>query len=102
MKSKSSNKAIDTFIKKMKTFKKKGINELAEQTQAIVKKMESGLDNSVGLEKEIQKLKDDLKIKKNDLKTELQKLKKDFKEFRKAQKNDKKTAKNLKPGKKKK
>lgn len=102
MKSKSGNRAIDTFIKKIKTFKKKGINEQTEQAESTLKTMESDLKNSVGLQQEVQKLKDALKIKKNELEAELKKLKKDNQEIKKTRKKDKKAANDLKAGKKKK
>jgi hypothetical protein len=100
MKTKSIDRAIGAFTNQIKTIKKKGLNEHAGQAKKSLQTMETDLETSINLQKEVHTLRDSLKIKKKELETGVNKLKKDSKEFKKALKNDKKAAKEVKPGKK--
>jgi hypothetical protein len=67
MKTKSIDRAIASFTNKIKTVKKKGLNEHAGQAKTILQTMEADLKTSIILQKEVHELKDSLKIKKKEL-----------------------------------
>jgi hypothetical protein len=100
MKNKSIDNKIKVFINLIKSIKKRIENMQTGQTKAALQTMESDLKATIGLQKEIQQLKDTLKIRKKEVLTGVRKLKDDSKEIKKAQKKDKKDLKRIKAEKK--
>ncbi|HLO60003.1 MAG TPA: hypothetical protein VK179_14745 [Bacteroidales bacterium] len=84
MKKKSIKSKINTFSKEVKSIKKKGAYEKGQKARSAFQAMESDLNITIDLQKEIRNLKGALKTKKKDLVLALKKLKSDRNAFKKA------------------
>ncbi len=97
MKNKSIENKLNAIINLIKSINKKKGNTQTGQTQVKLQSLESDLKATVGLQKDVQNLKDALKTRKKELKAGVKKLKKGSQEIKKAQKKDKKAEKKVKP-----
>jgi len=93
MKNKTIRDRIDASISLIKSIQKKSDFSQAKKTKGPLKILTSELDTTINLQKEVRKLKNDLKTRKKELEALVKKLSKDQKEVKKARKEDKKAAK---------
>lgn len=92
MKTKKSDKKIKTLIKRIASLLGKGNKGTAEQPTEKVMELQSGLEATQGLQKEIRELKSTLKNRKRELADKVNKLEKDGKHVKKELKKSKKSS----------
>lgn len=90
MKTKKSDKKIKTLIKRLASLLGKGNKGTADQPTEKVKELQSGLEATQGLQKEIRELKSSLKTRKRELADKVNKLEKDGRHVKKELKKSKK------------